>query len=347
MTRFKVALAALDGQTVPDWVSAELAAKEIDFVVRECVTDEDIASHAADADVVWLFGGSRVLNARNMTRLPRCGAIVRTGSGTDNIPVETATQLGIVVANTPDAATDGVSDHAIGLLFAVLRQIAVQDRAVRVGVWDRYRAWPRWTLQGKTLGLVGFGRIARSVARKLSGFEIKVLAYDPLVSPDLAAKQGVRTVELDELFSQADVISIHCPSTPETHHLIDERVLRQMKRTAVLLNTARGQVVDEAALTRALTEGWVAGAGLDVLEQEPPDTANPLLRLDNVVLTPHIASYSDAYLENCWRRSVDAVLALACGRWPPSYVNRPEKPRLNLQQHRQGNNCQADDSASL
>ena len=206
-------------------------------------------------------------------------------------------------------------------LFAVLRQIAVQDRAVRDGV-DRYRAWPHWTLHGRTLGLVGFGRIAQSVARKLSGFEMKILAFDPLVSPDLAVKQGVRLVELAELVSQADVISVHCPSTPDTHHLIGERMLRQMKRTAVLLNTSRGPVVDELALIRALTDGWIAGAGLDVLEQEPPAPANPLLRLDNGVLTPHIASYSDVYLENCWRRSVDAVLALAAGRWPPSHVNR-------------------------
>jgi D-3-phosphoglycerate dehydrogenase len=330
MRRFKVALAGLDGQTVPDWVPATLAQQGIDLAVRECVTDEDLLSHAADADVVWLFGGSRVLNDRNLAQLPRCGAIVRTGSGTDNVPVATATRLGIVVANTPDALTDAVSDHVIGLLFAVLRRVAVQDRAVRAGVWDRYRAWPHWTLSGRTLGLVGFGRIARSVARKLSGFAMTVLTHDPLVSAEAAAAGGARAVTLDEVLSAADVVSVHCPLTPQTRHLIDVAALGRMRPTAVLLNTARGPVIDEDALARALAEGRIAGAGLDVLEQEPPDPTNPLLRLDNVVLTPHIAAYSDEYLESCWRHSVEAVLALAAGRWPPSYVNRPDKPRWSL-----------------
>jgi D-3-phosphoglycerate dehydrogenase / 2-oxoglutarate reductase len=328
--RFKVALAGLDGQTVPDWVLERLTQHGISLVVRECVTDDDLAAHAADADVVWLFGGSRVITAGNLALLKQCGAILRTGSGTDNVPVEAATQRGIVVANTPDALTDAVSDHVIALLFAVIRRIAVQDRAVRGGVWDRARAWPLWTLQGRTLGLVGFGRIARVVARKLSGFEMTVLTHDPFVSAEVAAKHGVGTADLDEVLARADVVSVHCPSTPATRHLIGERALRLMKTTAVLVNTARGPVIDESALIRALTEGWIAGAGLDVLEQEPPDPANPLLRLDNVVITPHIGAYSNDYLENSWRISVEALVALAGGRWPSSHVNRPDKPRWNL-----------------
>jgi D-3-phosphoglycerate dehydrogenase len=330
MKRFKVALAGLDGQTVPDWVPAALAQQGIDLAVRECVSDEQLVGLAADADVVWLFGGSCVLNERNLALLPRCGAIVRTGSGTDNVPVEAATGLGIVVANTPDVMTDAVSDHVVGLLFAVLRRIAVQDRAVRAGVWDRYRAWPHWTLSRRTLGLVGFGRIARAVVRKLSGFELTVLAHDPLMSPEVIASHGARAATLDEVLAGADVVSVHCPLTPDTRHLIDGAALGRMKPTAVLLNTARGPVIDEAAMARALAEGRIAGAGLDVLEREPPDPTSPLLRMDSVVITPHIAAYSDEYLELCWRRSVDALLALAAGRWPPSYVNRPAEPGWNL-----------------
>src|SRR5439155_2752744 len=189
-----------------DWVPTELAREGLDLVVHECLTDEDLTQYAADADIVWLFGGSRVLTARNLALLPRCGAIVRTGSGTDNVPVETATQRGIVVANTPNATVEAVSDHAIGLLFAVLRRIAVQDRAVRGGVWDRYWAWPHGPLRGRTLGLIGFGRIARAVARKLSGFEMSVLTCDPLVSPEVATQHGVRTASLDEILSGADVL---------------------------------------------------------------------------------------------------------------------------------------------
>jgi D-3-phosphoglycerate dehydrogenase len=326
----KVALVALDGQTVPDWVPTELAQEGIDLVVHECLTDDDLKQYAADADIVWLFGGSRVVKASNLTLLPRCGAIVRTGSGTDNVPVEAATQLGIVVANTPNATVEAVSDHAIGLLFAVLRRIAVQDRAIRGGVWDRYRAWPQGPLRRRTLSLLGFGRIARALIRKLSGFELSVLVHDPLVRPEVIEQSGARMATLDEVLAEADVLSIHCPLTPQTRHLIDERALRRMNPRAVLLNTARGPIVDEAALVRALSEGWIAGAGLDVLEKEPAELANPLLRLDNVVVTPHIAAYSDEYLENSWRESVATVLELAAGRWPPSHVNRPEKLRWPL-----------------
>lgn len=330
MTRFKVTLAGLDGQTVPDWVPARLAQEGIDIVIHECAKDDDLARYAADADVVWLFGGSRVLTAGNLGLLARCGAVLRTGSGTDNVPVEAATRRGIVVANTPDALADAVSDHAVGLLFAVLRRIAVQDRAVRDGVWDRHRAWPLWTLHGRTLGLVGFGRIARQFARKLSGFEMTVLAFDPFLGAEAVVRGGARAGRLDEVLSLSDVVSVHCPLVEGTRHLIDERALRRMKPTAVLLNTARGPVVDESDLTRALVEGWIAAAGLDVFEQEPLPPDNPLLRLDNVVLTPHIAGYSDAYLDNCWRLSVEAVVALARGRRPRSVVNRPERPRWEL-----------------
>ncbi len=330
MKRFKVALVALDGQTVPGWVADELSAKEIDFIAQECRTDDDLAQHAGDADVVWVFGGSRVVTATNLKRLPRCGAILRTGSGTDNVPVEAAAQAGILVAHTPEALTDSVSDHALALLFAVLRQVAVQDRALRGGAWDRTRAWPRWPLRGRTLGLVGFGRIAQLLARKVSGFDMTVLAHDPLVDAQTFAEHGARAVDLEELLAQSDVVSLHCPLTPQTHHLIDERALRRMKPTAVLINTARGPVVDERALIRALAEGRIMGAGLDVFEQEPLDPASPLLRLDNVVVTPHIAGYSSEYLESSWRLSVDTVLALAAGRRPRSCVNRPQKPRWHL-----------------
>src|SRR5439155_19676110 len=192
-----------DGQTLPDWVPEDLAQEGIDLVVHECRTDEELVQYAADADVVWLFGGSRVVKDRNLALLARCGAIVRTGSGTDNVPVEAATQLGIVVANTPNATVEAVSDHAIGLLFAVMRRIAVQDRAVRGGVWDRYRSWPHGPLRGRTLGLVGFGRIARALARKLSGFEMSVLTCDPLASPEGIVQHGARSASLDEVLSQA------------------------------------------------------------------------------------------------------------------------------------------------
>ena len=328
MGRFKVALVALDGQTVPDWVPLELGRSGIDLVIHECQTREELG--AGDADVVWVFGGSRIITAEGLRVIPRCGAIIRTGSGTDNVPVEEATGMGIVVANTPEAHSDAVSDHAIGLLFSIIRRIPVQDRAVRAGTWNREIAWPRWHVRGQTLGLVGFGHVARLLVRKLAGFEMRVLAYDPYVGESAMKGEGVEGAGLDRVLTESDFLSLHCPLTRQTHHIIGSREMRMMKASAVLVNTSRGALVDESALVQALTEGWIAAAGLDVLEQEPGAPTNPLFRLDNVVITPHIAGYSDEHLDAGWRLSAETAIALAQGRWPRSYVNHNVRPRWDL-----------------
>lgn len=239
--RPKVALVDLDGQTVPAWVQENLEREGIEFLVHDCTTRAELADHAGDADVVWLFGGSRVLQGGNLDAVPCCRAILRTGSGTDNVPVDEATVRRIVVANTPAAMSDGVSDHLIALLFAVVRRVAELDRLVRSGRWGKGDVQPLGGVQGRTLGLVGFGHAARAVARKLRGFEMSVLAYDPLVAADSAAAHGVSLVALDGLLSQADFVSLHCPLTPATRHLIGAPQLRRMKPTAILLNTARGR----------------------------------------------------------------------------------------------------------
>ncbi|HZQ10763.1 MAG TPA: NAD(P)-dependent oxidoreductase, partial [Anaerolineae bacterium] len=235
---FKVALIGLDGQSVPTWVSDTFDKEGIAFVAQQCTSREMLAEVAGDADVVWVFGSHQSLYAENLDVIPKCGAIIRTGSGTDNVPVKEATERGIIVANTPDALTDAVSDHAIGLLFSIIRTIPVQDRAIRNGSWDRHIAKNRWHLHDQTLGLVGFGRIAQAVARKMSGFRLNVLAYDPYISAARMAEQNVQAAALDQVLQQADFVSIHCPLTPETFHLIDERALRQMQPHAVLINTS-------------------------------------------------------------------------------------------------------------
>ena len=329
MSRFKVVLVDFDGNSLPAWVSEAFAKEGIDFVARECKTTADLAQHAADADVVWNWG-SRLITAESLALLSQCGGIIRTGSGTDNIPVEAATQRGIVVANTPEAHNDAVSDHAIGLLFAVMRQIPARDRDVRSGKWNAARPWPAWHLHGQTLGLVGFGHIARLVAKKMRGFDLALLANDPYVSPDVMINESVRPASLEAVLSESDFVFLHCPLTKETYHLVGERELRLMKSNAILINTARGAVVDEPALIRALTEGWIAAAGLDVLEQEPPAPDNPLFKLNNAVLTPHIAGHSDEDLEFCFQLSVEAAIALAQGHWPRSYVNHGVTPRMKL-----------------
>jgi len=333
-TPFEVALVGLDSQAVPDSVVSGLAEQAINLVVHECGNRKELAEWAGDADIVWVFGSSRCLHGQmspeELSILPKCGAIIRTGSGTDNVPVKAATKLGIVVANTPDALNDAVSDHAIGLLFAVIRQIALQDRNVRNGIWDRTRGYPNWHLTGQTLGLVGFGRIARTVVKKLAGFQMTNLAYDPFVLPEVFAKHSARSVSLDELFRRSDFVSIHCPLTQETRHLIGKAEFEKMKREAILINTSRGPVIDESALIAALKSGQIAGTGLDVLETEPPDFDNPLLEFDQVVMTPHLGGYSDQYLPNCWRLSMETAIDLRKGKWPRSCVNPEVQPRWNL-----------------
>lgn len=326
----KVVLVDLDGQSVPDWVPQTLKREGVELIIRQCYTREELAQHAADADIVWMFGGSRVLHGGSLDAVPRCWGIVRTGSGTDNVPVDEATARGIVVANTPAALSDGVSDHVIALVMALVRRLPKGDRDIRAGIFDQTLVHPLNAFGGRTFGLVGFGHIAREVARKLSGFELKWLVHDPFVKSEQLATLGIQSVSLENLLSESDYISLHCPLTPSTRHLIGEPQLRQMKPTAILINTSRGPVVDEPALVRALTEGWIAAAGLDVFEQEPPARDNPLLKLENVILTPHSAGRSGDGMEPRWRSSVEAVLALAKRRWPPSCVNRNVKSAVIL-----------------
>jgi len=255
---------------------------------------------------------------------------LRSGSGTDNIPVAEAGELGILVANTPEAVAVTVAEHVMGLLLAVIRQIAIQDRAVRAGTWDRYHAWPNWHMVGQTFGLIGFGHIARHVVRKATGFEMKAISFDPVVDAEVMAGLGVESVSFEDLLKRSDFLTIHCPLTDQTHHLIGERELRMMKPEAVLINTSRGKVIDEAALARALAKGWIAAAGLDVLEQQPPDPDNPLLKLDNVVITPHIAGYSDTYVRDFWGHSVRTLIEMSTGRRPLWVVNPHVKPRFEF-----------------
>ncbi len=238
--------------------------------------------------------------------------------------------MGIIVANTPEAVTEPVSDHAISLLFSVMRQIPPQDRLVKKGQWSAKIAFPGRLYRSATLGLVGFGHIAQRVARKLMGFEMRILVYDPYVSPKVIEELGVQSVELEELLKQSDFISLHCPITKETHHLIGEEELRMMRPEAILINTSRGSVVDERALYHALREGWIAGAGLDVLEKEPPDPKNPILKLDNVVITPHMASYSSLTPLAELEATFETIVDFTRGRWPRSVVNRELKPRWKL-----------------
>ena len=331
MGRLKVALVSIHYPKVPDGLQEWLEQENVDLVIHNCATGEELLRYGTDADLLWINSGSRILSKELLARLPRCSAIVRTGSGTDNIPVDEATRLGIIVANTPYILGDYVSDHAMGLLLALVRKIVVHDRSVREGVWNVGNGRPTLHLRGRTLGIVGFGHIGRTLARKVETWEFTTLVHDPFVKPEEIEKAGAQAADLDDLLSQSDFVSLHCPLLENTYHLIGERELRMMKVTAILINTSRGQVVDEPALVRALSEGWITGAGLDVLEQEPPEPDHPLFALDNVIITPHTAAHCDQFWLDGYDASLEAIADIAKGRWPRSVVNRRQvQPRLDL-----------------
>lgn len=331
MARFKVVQVVEPLFERPAWLTAWIAEQlenaDIDFSEISCWNKEDLARHAGDADLVWTTGSRPLLEGENLTPLTKCGAILRSGSGTDEVDVKLATEMGIIVANTPHAVAEPVADHAISLLFSLVRHVTRHDRLIRAGHWDPRLAMPGRTYRGATLGLVGFGRIPQHMVRKLSGFEMNIVAYDPYVAVEVIASQGAKSAALDELLQTADYVSLHCPLTEETHHLMGERELRLMQSQALLVNTARGEVVDEPALIRALREGWIAGAALDVLEQEPPEPDNPLLSMDNVIITAHLGGYSNKGPQEVYEASVEAIIDLAEGRWPHSVVNPKVEPR--------------------
>jgi len=260
-----------------------------ELIVAESGEADELVALAADADAI-LTNWKR-LPPEALDAAPRCLLVSRYGVGLDNIPVDHATELGILVTNVPDFCLEEVSDHAMALLLACARRVVGFARATRRGVWDLAAARGLPRLAEQTIGLIGYGNTAHALVPKARGFGLRVLAYTPRATP--AAGEVELTNDLDRVLTESDYISLHAPATPATAGLIGERELRSMKPTAFLINTSRGALVDEEALVRALEEGWIAGAALDVLRREPPAADHPLLALDNAIVTPHAAFYSD------------------------------------------------------
>lgn len=259
----------------------------------------------------------------------RLRIIAQYAVGYDNIDVDCATELGIYVTNTPGVLTEAVADFTWALILAVARRIVEADIYVRYGEWWRTKTgWhPKMMLgmevYGKTLGIIGMGRIGRAVARRAKGFNMKVLYYDPKRLPeDLEKELNAEYVDLETLLKESDIVSIHTPLTPKTRHLINEERLRLMKPTAILINTARGPVVDTEALVKALREGWIAGAGLDVHEQEPLPPNHPITAFKNVVLAPHAGSATYKTRLAMANLVADNLIAFAKGEIPPTLVNK-------------------------
>lgn len=247
----------------------------------------------------------------------RLRVVARYGVGYDAVDIEAATRAGIPVTITPGTNEDSVAEQALALLFAVLRQVPNRDRSVREGVWKRSIGA---RLRGKTLGLVGLGRIGRALAWRAVGLGLNVITHDPCADMAFCDKHRVRTAAFEELLREADIVSVHLPWTAATTHLFDARAFESMKPGAIFLNTARGPLMDEAALVAGLESGHLGGAGLDVFEQEPLAADSPLLRLPNVVLSPHVGGWDNESVTGMANLAAHCMVDLYQGRWPDGCV---------------------------
>jgi D-3-phosphoglycerate dehydrogenase len=281
--------------------------------------EEELIEKTRHADALCVT--SARITRRVIENLERCKAIVRYGVGFDVVDVAAATERGIVVCTVPDFCTEEVANHALALLLACNRRLIELHERMRRAEWGRDTVLRDiGPLYGETLGIVGYGRIGRALARRGRALGMRVLAADPYTTEPPEGDD--RILPLDDMLRQADYVSIHTPLNGETHHLISGRELRLMKPSAYIINTARGPVVDSAALHRALTEGWIAGAGLDVHEVEPVSAEYPLLSLPNVVLTPHSAFYSEASVRRQHEMAAENVICVLTGVCPPGLLNR-------------------------
>lgn len=299
-----------------------LSKADVELVIAETGDEQELVELAGDVDAIltcWQTVSAPVLEAARS-----CRTVARYGVGTDNIDVARASELGMVVTRVPDYCIHEVADHAMALLLAAARGVCRFDRQTRTGTWDNKAAGAIPRLSEQTLGLIGYGNVARAMVPRAKGFGLSVMAYNR--SGDETEEDGVRiTPSFEGVLRAADYLSVHVPLVDATRHLIDEAALRAMKPTAYLINTARGPIVDEAAVAKALNEGWLAGAAMDVMEVEPPAADNPLVGRDDMILTPHAAFYSESSIEELERKAAQNVVDVLTGVMPADlYVVNPE-----------------------
>lgn len=291
----------------------------VELILAQCRTEDEVISAAAGADAIVVQYAP--ITARVLDALPALKAVGRYGVGVDTVDVPAATARGVAVCNVPDYGTEDVSDHAVALALTLARGTARLDRRIRRGEHDIGPVQPLHRISTRTFGVVGLGLIGSATARKAKGLGYVVIGSDPTMSPGTLTDDGVEVVAFDELLSRADVVSLHVPLMDATRHLINADTLSRMKPGAVLINTCRGGVVDTAAVARALASGQLHGAGLDVFEEEPLPITSPLLGLENTVLTPHAAWYSEESYGELKRRTVENVIDVCAGRAPRNILN--------------------------
>jgi D-3-phosphoglycerate dehydrogenase len=310
---FKVLITPRSFEHIKDKFLELLKDAEIEVVMNpygRVIKEDEMVELIKDMDGIIV--GIDPITKRVIYNASKLKVISKYGVGVDNIDLESAKERNIVVTNTPNANSNAVAELTVGLIISVLRNIPLSDRRVREKKWDRFIGYE---LYGKTLGVIGTGSIGKRIIKLLKGFDLNILCYDKFPDYEWAEKENIKYVNFDELLKRSDIITIHIPLTEETRHLISERELSLMKKTAVIINTSRGGIINERDLYKFLKEGKIYGAGLDVLEDEPPQNS-PLIELDNVVITSHIGAHTQESIENMAFMAIDNLISVLKGKEP-------------------------------
>ena len=296
-----------------------LRAAGVEPVVAPEGSEQTLASLAVDADII-MFCFAQV-TAKVLDAATKCKVASRYGIGVDNIDIPRATELGIVVTNVPDYCIDEVTDHALGMILALNRRLVPHDRSVKAGGWaDVVLNQPMHRTRGATLGVLGYGRIGRALAEKAVNFGMQIVAYDPLLEPGQTVA-GAQILSFDDVLQASNFVSVHTPLTPETEGMIGAEQLASMPAGSIIVNCARGGIIQEQALADALHSGHIAGAGLDVLEPAPPPADHPLMSAENVIITPHTAFFSQASTVELERRTAEEAVRVLRGEMPQNLIN--------------------------
>jgi D-3-phosphoglycerate dehydrogenase len=293
-----------------------------ELIERYCQTSYDVIKACNELRPVGLMVLKVPINLEVMKKAESIKVISRYGIGLDMIDLKGADEERIPVAYVPDYCVDEVSNHAISLILSSERRLLIFDRNIRNGDWGMKNIYPIHRFNEKTIGLLGFGRLAQAVATKLKGFGVRILAYDPFLDEDFMKSRGVKKVQtIEDLLNVSDILSIHVPLTEETKGIINTDKLRKMKKGAVIVNTSRGGIVDQKALLELIKEGRISSAGLDVFEEEPINMSDPILQEERIVLTPHVSYYSDEALKQVQVDTAQAVVDVLSGKIPRNLAN--------------------------
>jgi len=295
----------------------------IEPTITKNVNPEELAKICADADAIIV--NLAPMNAMVIDALRKCRIISRYGVGYDNVAVAEATTKRIWVANVPDYCGEDVSDQAFSLLMSCVRKVALRDKQVKAGVWQTLADGPQWRIKGKTFVFFGFGQIARIFHRKICGFQLgRVLIFDPFLDETTIRAAGAEKVDFETALREGDFFSVHMPLNDKTRGMFNEQVFKKMKKTAIIINTSRGPIIDERALHKALSERWINSAGLDVFETEPVRPDNPLLKLDNITVSGHVGWYTEEAQSELKRKAAENVRDVLSGGKPKYAVNKIE-----------------------